>query len=479
MRRFILSLPALLAVVFVAAPAWALTPGPSPASGRGVQVTQEAPAGSEPANPLPSPTGGRGAGGEGLPMTLAEALERARANSPRLGELEAQRRAAEAGLAGARAERMPRVDLAAGYTRNSDVPELTLSIPGAGTRTLFPNIPDNWRAHAGVSVPLWTAGRIESGITAADRQLQAAGLDLTSAAGDLTLETRAAYWSLVTARESARVLAEAIASYQGHLKSSQDRFDLGVAARNELLAVQVELDRAELARLSADNAAEVSQANLVRLTGVPPGTVIEPTEPLAAPDGPPEETEALVAAALDGRPEIAALQQRIAAARAAAEIQRALARPQAGFSFGYDYARPNTRILPLQDEFEGTWSAGITLSLNAFDGGRTAAAVAQAEARADALEQQLEAVRRALRQEVTTRLLDLRSARASLPVTARSVESAKENLRVAGDRYREGVIPSSELLDAETALLRAGLDQTEAATRIQMALARLDRAAGR
>ncbi len=39
---------------------------------------------------------------------------------------------------------------------------------------------------------------------------------------------------------------------------------------------------------------------------------------------------------------------------------------------------------------------------------------------------------------------------------ARNVEAARESVRVAQDRYHEGVIPSSELLDAETArLLRA------------------------
>ncbi|HSN96831.1 MAG TPA: TolC family protein [Candidatus Nanopelagicales bacterium] len=416
---------------------------------------------------------------EEVRITLAEALERARTTSPRLGEIEARRRVAEAGLAGARAERMPRVDVSAGYTRTYDVPEMTLSIPGMGTRTLFPNIPNAWRAHAGLTLPLWTSGRIESGITAAERQLQAAGFDLTTSESELELETRDAWWSLVTARESARVLAEAVESYEAHLEDAQNRLDLGVAARNEVLAVQVERDRAELARLSAGNAAEVANANLVRLTGLPPGTTIEPAEPLVAPEGPQEETEALVAAALDSRPELKAFEQRIEAARAAVGIQRSASRPQAGFSFGYDYARPNQRILPLRDDFEGTWSAGFTVSLNAFDGGRTAAAVAQAEGRADALEKQLEEIRQGLRLEVTSRLLDLRNARALLVVTERSLESARENLRVARDRYREGVIPSSELLDAETALLRAGLDQTEATTRIQVALARLERAVGR
>jgi len=64
-------------------------------------------------------------------------------------------------------------------------------------------------------------------------------------------------------------------------------------------------------------------------------------------------------------------------------------------------------------------------------------------------------------------------------VAARNLDAAKENVRVARDRYTEGVIPSTELLDAETALLRASLDQTSSATQVRVALANLDRAVGR
>jgi outer membrane protein TolC len=121
----------------------------------------------------------------------------------------------------------------------------------------------------------------------------------------------------------------------------------------------------------------------------------------------------------------------------------------------------------------------VTVSLRAFDGGRTAAAAAEASARADALEGELKDRRQRLRLEVTARLLDVRTARAALAVTERNLISARENVKVAKDRYREGVIPSTELLDAETNLLRAGLDQTSAATQLRVALANLDRAVGR
>jgi outer membrane protein TolC len=420
-----------------------------------------------------------GSAQEPVRLTLAEALERARQTSPRLSELSDLERAAEARLRGARAEKAPQVDLSASYFRNSDVPELTITVPDGATRTIFPNIPDSYRLHAGASLPLWTGGRIEGLIAAADRERQAAGEDRTGADRDLILETSVAYWSLVTARESERVLREAVASYEAHLTDARNRFEMGTVANNEVLSVQVERDRAELARLQAENAADVSNANLVRLTGLPPGTSVEPVEPLAVPPADPEATEALVESAFASRPELRALEERIAAARANVLVRRAVSRPQVGLSLGYDYANPNTRILPLRDEFEATWTAGVTLGFTAWDGGRVAASVAEAEARADALEKQLEDRRSRLRLEVTQRALELSTARAALAVAGRSIEAARENVRVAADRYREGVIPSSELLDAETALLRAGLDQTEAVTRLRIALANLDRAVGR
>jgi outer membrane protein len=421
-------------------------------------------------------------------LTLADALERARENSPRLSQLSAQQAAAEATLRGARAEKMPLVDLSAGYARNSHVDEFRLTLPNGESRVLFPDIPDNYRLHAGASVPLWTGWRIESAVAAADRQREAAGLDVTGAEHDLDLETRTAYWRLVTARESERVLREAVGSYEAHLTDSRNRVQYGVAARNEVLAVQVERDRAELARLQAENAAEISQADLLRLVGLPPGTRIEPVEPIdptdrSDPTDPTDQAveaaEPLVTAAWAARPELQALQARIAAARANVGIQRAARRPQASASLGYDFADPNQRIVPPRDEFRGTWSAGVTVSLRAFDGGRSAAAAAQAAAQADALESELEDRRQRLRLEVTSRLLDVRTARAALAVTRRNLEAARENVKVARDRYREGVVPSTELLDAETNLLRAGLDQTSAATQLRVALANLDRSVGR
>src|SRR5258708_28502926 len=216
-----------------------------------------------PGDPLPSP----------VRLTLAEALSRAREASAHLAELRSLAAAAGAGLTGARAERLPKIDASASYTRQSDVPELRLTLPGLGTETVFPNIPDNYRGHLGLELPLYTSGRIANAVTASARQLTASNQDVQQGRADVEQETATAYWGLVTARDSERVLAESLVGYDAHLKESRDRRDVGMAASNEVLAVQVQRAQAEPAPLPAPSSAPGGQAH-------PPG-------PLAPPAGTP------------------------------------------------------------------------------------------------------------------------------------------------------------------------------------------------
>jgi len=412
-------------------------------------------------------------------LTLDQAVERALARAPSLEQARALGRAAEADARAARGRRLPLVELNAGYTRQSDVPELVLALPGAPPRTIFPNIPDNYRTRLGASVPLYTGGRISALVEAAEGERNAAAEEVQSTAADLVLETIAAYWSLVTSRETERVLSDALAAYDAHLRDARNRREFGLAASNEVLAVQVERDRAELARLRATSAASLADANLSRLLDLPPGTRVEPVEPLERPAAPDVDVELLVTAALAARHDRAALASRVATADAQTRAERAARLPQLAASAGFDYANPNRKILPPDPRWNDTWDVSLTLSLNVFDGGRTSAAVARAEARAEAARRRLEDLDRRIRLHVIRAALDLSTAQAAVAVAERALEAGRENRRVAADRYREGLIQSSELLDAETALLRAGLDRTEALTQVRLAVAALDRAAGR
>lgn len=421
-------------------------------------------------------------------LTLQEARDRAAASAPSVEQARALERAAQADVDAAKANRLPEVGLDAAYTRQSDVPELVLAFPGQAPRTIFPNIPNNYRTRLGGSMPVYTGGRLGALERAARSEAVAAKSDVTTAGADLDLETTSAYWSLVTARESERVLADSLVAYEAHLKDARNREAVGLAARNEVLAVQVERDRAELARVRAANAAEVAEANLRRLVGAPPTTRIQTAEPLAEPgvlapvavsDAEAPAVEALVQEALRRRSERQALQERVAAGDSRVKAEKAARLPLLSLSAGYDYANPNRRILPPTAEWKDSWDATLSLSWSVFDGGRRTAAIERASARTDALRQQAEDLDRRIRLQVTQRQLDLAAARQAVDVAARNLEAARENARVASERHQAGVIPSSERLDAEVLQLQAALDQTDALAQLRTARAALDRAIGR
>ena len=154
-------------------------------------------------------------------------------------------------------------------------------------------------------------------------------------------------------------------------------------------------------------------------------------------------------------------------------------RPSIAIAGGVDYARPNPKIFPRVDLWDDSWDAGINVRWPLWDGGRTAANVAQAASSVEAARQRLAEFDSVLPVEVRQRALDIESGRASIAAAADAVRAAGEARRVVAERYRAGVIPQIEVQDAEFALLQAELDRTRALANLRLAEARLARAIGR
>jgi outer membrane protein TolC len=169
----------------------------------------------------------------------------------------------------------------------------------------------------------------------------------------------------------------------------------------------------------------------------------------------------------------------VAEADASQRVHQAGRRPRAALAAGYVYLATDGTQQPLFSGWSGAWTAGVQVSWSPFELRRSGAASAEAEARSQALRRQLEDLEQRVRLDVTTRILDHRTAHATHAVAQRALQAARENLRVTNDRYRQGVSSSSDLLDAEVALLRAGYDATDTAVSVRLSAAGLDRAVGR
>jgi outer membrane protein TolC len=415
-----------------------------------------------------------------LRITLDDAIGRATEASLRLSELQARREAAEAAEAGRQAAARPSLALVGGYTRTNHVDQFLIALPGQPVRTLYPDVPDNYRARLDLQWPIYTGGRIDALERAARAERQASGEDVSGARADLRLEVTRAFWAVVTAGETERVLARSLESVNAHVRDLQARLKQGFIPPNEVLTAQAQQSRQRVQAIEASNTRAVAEADLRRLIGMEAAARIEPIASLdTAAAGGAADVEALIAQARSTRPERRALVERASAAAARAEATGASARPQVAVNAGYDYARPNPRIFPRIDKWNESWDVSANVSWSLFDGGRRRAEQAEAGALARAAETRVADFDRQVGFEVRARALELDSARSAIAAATEGVAAATEARRVVEERFAAGVATSTDLLDADTAVLQAELDRTRALANAHLAEARLQRAIGK
>ncbi len=417
--------------------------------------------------------------GEPVHLTLDAAIARALDASHRVRELNARQEAARATWDARQAADRPQVSVQAGYTRTNHVDQFGVGLPGQSFKVIYPDIPDNYRTRLDVQWPIYSFGRTAALERLAQAEAEASSKDVDVARADLRLDVTRAFWALVTARESVRVLEESVKRMDASLQDVQNRLKVGLVPPNDVLSVQAQRSRQQMLLIQARNQADLVMSDLARLAGLPSDARIEPDATLQEAPAPPADLGALVAEARQARPERQALARRVAEAGQRREAAVAGTRPILGIGGGLDYGRPNPRIFPRLGQFRESWDASINFSWLLWDGGRTRADIAEATASRRAIGERLADFDSVLDVEVRQRWLDLQSSRAAVTAAGDAVSAATEARRVVADRFASGVATSTDVLDAQVALLQAELDRTQALANVRLAEARLNRAVGR
>jgi outer membrane protein len=413
-----------------------------------------------------------------LRLTLEEAQARALAASHRLAEAKARESVALAVVGARESADRPTLTAVAGYTRTNHVLEFTVPGP-TGPRVLYPDVPDNYHTRLDLQWPIYTGGRTDALERAARAEAAAVTAETRVAQADLRLEVARAFWAVLTARATVGVLEQGVARSQAHAAEVRQRFGVGLVPPNEIASADAQESRARMLAIEARNQRDVSTADLARLVGLEPGQPIEPAASLDGPGALVQGIEPLVADARASRQERTAMERRIEAANEQRAAAAAARLPSIALAGGVDYARPNPRIFPRTDRWDDSWDAGINVRWSLWDGGRTAADVAQAAGLAEVARHRLAEFDSLLALEVRQRALDIDSGRAAVAAAADGVRAAGEARRVVEERYRAGVIAQIEVTDAEFALLQAELDRTRALANVRLSEARLARAIGR
>lgn len=342
--------------------------------------------------------------------------------------------------------------------------------------------------------PLYMGGKVQAAYRMARIGRQMAEQNRQLTAQEVLTEVDEAYSLMVKAHEMAGV-ARAYRQLLIELERVvQSAVTHGMRTRNDLLKVQVNLNRSQLDVTRSDHAERLACMNLCHIIGLPLGSAVS----VAAPEWNEVSRQAeeavgkgADAAALERRPEFALLEQQTQMARQQVKLTRADFLPQlAAFATGgYAYggkvkvdattALAGTQTLhdqTLTDKFSA--SAGLSLSIPVFHFGERRGKVRSAKAalrmaeidRADKTEQmQLE-----LAQACNTLDEQLEACR----IAALSVEQAVENLRLSRSAYDAGTETMSDLLEAQALWQQAKAEEIDARAQLIQALSKWQKAAG-
>lgn len=419
---------------------------------------------------------------ETLRLDADEAVRLAVEASHLMVSADARLSAGESAVAAADAARMPEVATTAVVSQRSAVPELAAPLGGPGTepQTLFPNIETTYLAELSVSQPLYAGGAIASGRASARHELDAATADRQRTLADLRLLARRDYWQAAASAATVDAAKAQESRAQRLLDDATSLREAGMAVDADVLAAQARVAAARVQVLRAETAARNDLASLRSLIGRGRDTTLELADrtTLTVPP-PPADVDSLVASALGSRPELVAVDARIAALRAHERVVDAARRPSLAVTGQWDLARPNSRYLPLEDTWNDSWSVGLMARWTVFDGDRTRSQTAVVRSQEAASRADRDELARRIALEVETARLDLQSALDSIPAADASRTAAAAREEASRERHAAGLAPIQEMLDAQAELASAEVEQIQTRAAAWIARAAVDRAVGR
>lgn len=414
---------------------------------------------------------GIAASGSAAAETLADAWRMALERDASVAAAHSDREAADADRSVAARARFPVLDVSGAYTRIGTVPSFAVGTPiGRLSAPVFEN--DTYATGSvDVSVPLYTSGRLSGAIGAANALAAGVAAIETRTVADTKLAVTEAYVDVLRARHALDAAASNVDGLEGHLRDVQVMYDREAVAQTDLLAVQVALANARQQQLRAENGLRIASAAYNRRVGQPLDRPLELDDP-PLPRPAVERLDGLVAAALDRRPELAALSAQRDAYEQSSHVERATMLPQFVLRAGWTHV--DNALLDRQD-FS---TVGVAFQWRLFDSGQARARVAALRSRARATDQRLADARSLIALEVESQYLNQSDARARVGVGRSAVTQAEENLRIAKELYGSGLGTNTQVLDAEALRVTAVRNRDDALLDQLVAAYRLQRATG-
>ena len=329
-----------------------------------------------------------------------------------------------------------------------------------------------------VTQPLYMGGKIRAYDKITGYAEQIAAQKSRGEQSGVILDVDQAYWqvvSLVNKKKLAENYISLLKTLEGDV---QKMVQQGVATKSNLLTVGVKLNEAEMSLLKVEDGLKLSRMLLCQICGLPLDKQISLEDEGKEIEGDTRDIKADVNAAMSQRAELQQLELAKNIYDEKVKIERSAFLPSVVLTGGYGFSNPAITH-GFEKRFRGMWNVGVLVKVPVWNWFEGKYKVNAAKTEAKMYEYQLEEAREKIELQVNQQTFRVNEANRKYALSLKNLEKAEENLRMARMSLKEGVITTSEFLEAQTAWLSAHSDKIDAAVEMKVTRSMLNNVLGK
>lgn len=276
----------------------------------------------------------------------------------------------------------------------------------------------------------------------------------------------AAYWQVVSLSARQRLAESYVALVDTLRHNVRLMMDEGMATRSDLLSVEVKLNQAQVDLTKVDNGLVLSRMELARLCGLPVDSRMELDDEGVGGDigynGIMPVAEACdMEEVYARRQDVRALELQVKIYEQEQRVALSSMLPNVSVIGSYSFSNPNM-FNGFRNRFDGAFSIGamVTIPLWHWGGNYNKYRAAETETVIRRLE--LDDAKEGIRLQVSQAVFRMQESLHTYHTSVVNLDKADENLRSAQLGFKEGVLASDNLLDAQTAWLKAHSEKIDA-----------------
>lgn len=330
--------------------------------------------------------------------------------------------------------------------------------------------------NVGMVQPIYTGGKIK-----AVYDLAKTGEELFSAKKNLTesevlLKTDEFYWKIISLQEKVRLAKDYREMIDSLLTDITNIYNEGIITQNKLLKVKVKLNEAELNLLKAKNGLKLARMVLNQSMGMPLDTTVRLKDSMIMRYNM-ASTDDYLNLALQDRPEIEILNKSIDMVKTGEKLMKSRFMPNIGLTANYMWMNPNP-YNAFEEEFGSDWNIGVVVNVPIFHWGDKKHTLNAAQHERKAAEYKLEETKELIELQVNQSVYKYNESFQKVEITRVSLDQAQVNLNITRDNYQEGMVNTSDLMEAQTLWQEAYTEYIEAMTEHKLAESELKSISG-